>query len=239
MLYSDIIRTLVCAFVACSSLPSDSVDAESPITPKGQNIIVGYRTVSKAQAEAYNKAGTPVLPGPVMGIQLGNGVYTSPKAGDWAGPPDSWYCVIFADSDKFNPAAKAWIPQKSSTGTKIWWNENNIGTYIKSLGISDPSKTLRFSPIDGDDQHFQMLIPPALLSGTIFKPLGLTTTCVDSVSKLPSNRVNYWSMSGMKGIAPSDPGCGPTLMEDGEGLKSPGCSTHSKVEPGGNPNNHS
>ncbi|ESK85283.1 hypothetical protein Moror_11332 [Moniliophthora roreri MCA 2997] len=240
MFYPNFIRTLVCAFVACSNLSTPPIDSDTPVTPSGQNIIVGYRTVSQAQAAEYNKAGTPVLNKPVVGIQLGNGVYTSPKAGDWLGPPGSWYCIIYADSDKFNAAAKAWIP-KTSGSMKLWWNENNINSYIKSLGISDPSKTLRFSPIDGDDQHYQMLIPPALLSGTFSKPLGLTANCVDSVAKLPTNRVDYWSMVGMKGVAPPNPNCGPNLMEEEvEGVeKAPGCSTHSTVEPGGNPNNHS
>ncbi|KAK7045988.1 hypothetical protein VNI00_006983 [Paramarasmius palmivorus] len=151
--YNNFIRTLVCTFVACSSLPQ--LDVQSPLIPKGLNVIVGFRTVTKDQADEYNKAGTPTLSQQSLGIQLGNGVYTSPKAGDWVRGPDDWFCVIFADSDKFNSAAKAWIAAKTSTGTKIWWNENEISAYIKSLGISDPSKTLRFAPMMGTTSTFR------------------------------------------------------------------------------------
>ncbi|KAH0556558.1 hypothetical protein GP486_005585 [Trichoglossum hirsutum] len=131
------------------------------------SVVVGYRSVSKTQADAYKAAGSTLTwDGSQNSQQLGPGVYISPVYADWAGAAnDPWYCVILADSDAWNLVNKAWIP--GTDGCKeLWWGKgaDNRAAYLKDIAGpgATPANTVLLSQIDGF-QKLQLLIPPELL----------------------------------------------------------------------------
>lgn len=66
-------------------------------------------------AEDYEKNGNKLVmdtrPRP-SSDQLGPGVYISPKAGDWFPSPGKYVCALYADTTQWDPANKAWVPEK-------------------------------------------------------------------------------------------------------------------------------
>ncbi|PGH17863.1 hypothetical protein AJ80_04686 [Polytolypa hystricis UAMH7299] len=162
-----------------------------PLEERDQKIIIGYRTVSAEQARRYNDAGTLTDDGNRVGTQIGLGVYTTPKRGQWPGPGDAWYCVILADAGAIKRVAKAWVPERSG-GTQLWSNNDAIDKYIKDLESSwNPATTLRMSIISGlgwDD--LQLVIPPKLLNSN-GGAMGIDASCKQNVEDLPDYTVNY------------------------------------------------
>ncbi|EGX87934.1 hypothetical protein CCM_09557 [Cordyceps militaris CM01] len=166
-----------------------SLGAALPLEERGPSVVVGYRTVSAAQAKIYKDAGnTLVWTQSQSSDQLGPGVYISPNLGDWPATPSDWYCVILADSTPWNPTNKAWVPERHN-GKALWWNAGvagmpsvsvavlpsllttreqkkaaNRAAYLREIGGSNfrPDNTVRLSIISGF-RLLQLLIPPELI----------------------------------------------------------------------------
>ncbi|PYH88620.1 hypothetical protein BO71DRAFT_131630 [Aspergillus ellipticus CBS 707.79] len=172
-----------------SAAPVDLVERAS-------NTIIGYRTVPKERGEAYNKAGTVVWY-PASGVQLGDVVYLSPGAGEWAGGATSMYCVIHADTTKWAAAKKAWIPE-TANGETLWYKPTNIDKYLKDTLHKAPDETLRLSKISGKED-LQLGIPKKMLGKT--GDLGLTASCVDKVADLGTHTIDYRTLANTVGTA--------------------------------------
>ncbi|RDL34767.1 Uncharacterized protein BP5553_07895 [Venustampulla echinocandica] len=142
-----------------------SVTASS-LDKRGSSVIIGYRTVSAAQAQGYKNAGNTLAWSESRSSdQLGEGVYISPRIADWPGASTNWDCAILADSNAWNLVNKAWVPASDGC-TPLWWKigDPNRPAYLKALGGSSftPSNTALLSRIDGFEL-LQLLIPPQLL----------------------------------------------------------------------------
>ncbi|KAK8915261.1 hypothetical protein MANI_016127 [Metarhizium anisopliae] len=173
------------ASVLVSSIAASPYKTHS-VEKRGQNVIIGYRTVAEAQAREYIAAKTLTLTKPPVGIQIGTGVYTSPAPGEWPGGPTSWYCAILADAEALANTAKAWVP------STYWFKgDGEIDSFIKAQGL-DPLKTMRMSLIDGLASRQQMVIPTGLLNNK-GGGLSLSVLCKQNVAELPSARVDYES----------------------------------------------
>ncbi|OLN86719.1 hypothetical protein CCHL11_03729 [Colletotrichum chlorophyti] len=172
-----------------------ALPVENTLQERGQNVIIGYRTVHEIQALRYNRAGTLTDDGNLIGTQIGAGVYTTPNRGGWPGGPTSWFCVIAADSAALNNVYKVKIPQAFG-GSTIWFaGDATVDGYIKTVVPgADPRKTIRISKIEGKGDDLQMVIPPGLLNSN-GGGLGITTSCKRTEEELPNVVVNYdtWS----------------------------------------------
>ncbi|KID86253.1 hypothetical protein MGU_06686 [Metarhizium guizhouense ARSEF 977] len=178
-------RLALVASVLVSSIAASPYKTHS-VEKRGQNVIIGYRTVAEAQARDYIKAKTLTLTKAPVGIQIGTGVYTSPAPGEWPGGPTSWYCAILADAEALANTAKAWVP------STYWFKgDGEIDSFIKAQGL-DPLKTMRMSLIDGLESRQQMVIPTGLLNNN-GGGLSLSVLCKQNVAELPSARVDYES----------------------------------------------
>ncbi|PWY75543.1 hypothetical protein BO70DRAFT_372751 [Aspergillus heteromorphus CBS 117.55] len=178
--------------------------AASPINlEKRGDIVVGFRRVSKEQAEEYNKKGLYFDHDFEMwGKQIGKGVYTSPSRDEYEqlSDPKNWYCVIKSPSHSFASIPKAWIPEKNPSNQKRLWNqltESHIDEYVKGLG-EDPDKALRLSimPHGRDRTRTQMLIVPDLATHKHF-----SVRCYEKKEDVKEGRVDYgaWGVKGEKG----------------------------------------
>ncbi|KAI0602097.1 hypothetical protein F4775DRAFT_588915 [Biscogniauxia sp. FL1348] len=178
-----------------AALPVENATVEK----RAQNVLIGYRTVSSAQAQRYLLAGTLTDDGNQIGTQIGPGVYTTPNAGGWPGSANSWYCAIFAEDTGLNNVNKVKIPQ-SFGGKKLWFGgDAAIDEYIKSVVPSaDPNKTMRISKIDGQEETLQMVIPPGLLN-TNGGGLAISISCATDINDIPSAVVNYDSWTKVFG----------------------------------------
>lgn len=91
---------------------------------------------------------------------------------------------------------KAWIPEKRDDGKEIWWREDRIAKYVKSLKKNwDAKYTLRFSRIDGHpEDETQMLIPPDLLT---HPEMGWKVQCQQTKYGIPDVPVMYedWNVN--------------------------------------------
>jgi len=194
--------TLALTLVSCvGASPIDLRESAQNVIINAQSVIIGYRTVHPDQAAEYNRYGTLVYRGNVIGTQIGLGVYTTPIRGAWPGNPGNWHCVILAESDKFDAIPKAWVP-RTHGGQLLWFNINLIDPYIRTLDNTwDPSRTLRMSIIDGaGNNDFQMVIPPALVGTNGAKgPLSITTHCSPTVTGIPEANVNYDQWRNVRG----------------------------------------
>ena len=215
---SSLIVSAILGASFAAAAPAATINA---LTERASNVIIGYRTVSavsttrsshknvpnpnhsQTQAADYNKQGTVTFTGNQISAQTGAGVYTT-YDGSWAGSSTDWYCVIMADSAKLQTISKAWIPESSTGGVKIWYaSDTVIDNFIKGLDSTiTPSKTLRMSVISGDSNRtLQMSIPSALLGKN--GPLGITATCKATKSEIPSTKVSYTSFTKVYGVAQS------------------------------------
>ncbi|GFN21674.1 uncharacterized protein AtWU_11483 [Aspergillus tubingensis] len=125
-------KTLMVALAVLGFAASAPVD----LVERDQKVIIGYRTMEKSKAEAYNKQGTVV-----------------------------WHCVIYAEQSKWLTAKKAWIPE-TYDGKKLWYHPDSIDSYLKTVEYQTPDETLRLSKISGDDAVYQLGIPKAMLGKT-------------------------------------------------------------------------
>ncbi|KAI9048212.1 hypothetical protein LZ554_008007 [Drepanopeziza brunnea f. sp. 'monogermtubi'] len=144
-------------------------------------MLIGYRTVSEAEALAINRDNKPTrnpvldTQGPVN--QLGHAFYITNDPLGWPGyiGVKKWYCYVKADTEKIRDAAKIWIPhfidEEDPNGeTKVvnlWTgNEEDILDYIQSMLIdTKPETALRFSWISFvRGWKMQMAIPTAMLN---------------------------------------------------------------------------
>ncbi|OLN97965.1 hypothetical protein CCHL11_02507 [Colletotrichum chlorophyti] len=173
-----------------------------PVDPdldkRAQNVIIGYRTVSAAQGQRYNQAGTLTNDGNLIGTQIGAGVYTTPNRGGWPGSATSIislremrYCVIMADSAALSRVNKVQIPE-SFNGQTIWFKgQAVVDAYIKNVvPLADPNKTIRISKIEGAVDGLQIVIPPGLLNSNN-GGLGITASCKNTVEELPDVNVAF------------------------------------------------
>ncbi|WDK22745.1 hypothetical protein CGRA01v4_14035 [Colletotrichum graminicola] len=126
--------------------------------------VIGYRVVSKGEAERINERHTPIrndMYDSETGNQIGSGVHLVPYPGGWMEIPNiqDWHCVFKADQDRLRRATKVWIPPR------LWWSRNSvIREYVNQYG--DPDQTLRFSYIDQwqDGRVLQMVIPTKMVN---------------------------------------------------------------------------
>ncbi|KZL85058.1 hypothetical protein CI238_09714 [Colletotrichum incanum] len=183
--FSTIAATLLWATHALG-LP---VDPE--LDKRAQNVIIGYRTVSAAQGERYNQAGTLTNDPNLIGTQIGAGVYTTPNRGGWPGSASSMYCVIMADSAALRDVYKVQIPEFFNE-ERIWFKgQAAVDGYIKNVvPQAVPNKTIRISKIDGGSGALQIVIPPGLLNSN-GGGLGITASCKKTEQELPSVNVAF------------------------------------------------
>lgn len=153
-----------------------------------------------------------------IGRQLGAGVYTSPRLGDWAGNAGDWFCAVTADARAFERAAKAWIPASE------WWLPKRIDRYIGALDNArlNPATTLRFSAIEGaaGGEALQMVIPKKLLSRVRHGGLGIRVACAETMENAGSAAASYdaWDIRGVP-QGPSAPGgSAPAGGVEGDGV---------------------
>ncbi|KAK6218932.1 hypothetical protein QIS74_06141 [Colletotrichum tabaci] len=129
----------------------------------GARIVIGYRVVAEAEASIINDRNTPFRDparDSEFGSQIGNGVYLVDKPGGWRETRGrtNYHCVIKADEDKFDDAAKAWVPSD-------YWDkgEASIARYIRGFD-EDPDETVRISYIAGYGETLQMLLPTSMVN---------------------------------------------------------------------------
>ncbi|KAJ5042442.1 uncharacterized protein L3040_004990 [Drepanopeziza brunnea f. sp. 'multigermtubi'] len=127
-------------------------------------IVIGYRTVSRAEAMSINQNNKPTRDPFYDNIspdqsQLGPGFYMTNEAATWYTSDDEWFCVIKADAQKFNSIGKVWIPRN------YWMTPPYlILGYIRTW-VNNPEKALRFSYIYMREYMIQMLIPTNVRKG--------------------------------------------------------------------------
>ncbi|KAJ3864172.1 hypothetical protein EV359DRAFT_81661 [Lentinula novae-zelandiae] len=140
---------------------STSLYPREAIGPAPDELIVGYRYVSKAKADEYNKAGT-LTAIPATTKSIGEGAYLSPRLGEFPGKLDQtyWECIIIGEKSKIlnvqtpelfvdDPAAISAQPVK-------------LLLYAHKKGF-EIGKTLLFSRHFVFQGTLQMLIPPMFL----------------------------------------------------------------------------
>ncbi|KAJ3981913.1 hypothetical protein F5890DRAFT_1611509 [Lentinula detonsa] len=163
---------------------STPISVREAVGPTPDELIAGYRYVSKTKADEYNEAGTlTVIPATTKSI--GEGAYLSPRLGEFPGKLDEtyWECVIFAQKSKIlsqlNP--KFFVDDKaaiSAQPTKLFLYAHKHGFEI--------GKTVLFSRHFVFKNTLQMLIPPIFLVKSPSNPsrpagtnsLGLRIHCV-------------------------------------------------------------
>ncbi|OAA45599.1 hypothetical protein NOR_03388 [Metarhizium rileyi] len=190
----------------------------SPLDKRGPSVLVGYRTVSPAQAKIYIDAGnTLVWSESRSSDQLGKGVYISPHIGEWPASEEQWDCAVLADSNVWNIMNKAWVPKAwaADTGSckPLWWalGEKGRAEYLKELGgpTFKVSNTILLSEIEGYDL-LQLLIPPQLLDPSI--GLNIKVNCAEKkdeqgISTISQHGVADWvRWINVKGTVPISQG---------------------------------
>ncbi|KAI1840297.1 hypothetical protein JX265_009350 [Neoarthrinium moseri] len=151
MIFSSTVSKVIALAMVSTSLASPL-----DLQPRGDRIVIGYRTVSKAEADSIRKAKTIVYDSKLSsgGKQNGEGVYLTSELGQW--PPshlDDEFCRVTADKDKVEKAKKAWIKQD------VEWNEDAVAKAIKDLEDDWKAKqVLRLSKVKGKS-YLQLVIP--------------------------------------------------------------------------------
>ncbi|KAK4197627.1 hypothetical protein QBC40DRAFT_308879 [Triangularia verruculosa] len=149
----------------------------------GARIHIGYRIVSKEEADAINdNDGKAVQSRGTMGRQLGTGTYISPAFHDFPDYDPSkglpWDCAVTIDADDWAGLKKAWIPkmfefpedkEKNPDKCKplpLWtprWVANRK-RFLKHLDpTSTPENTVLFSVVLGHEEKQQALIPKDII----------------------------------------------------------------------------
>ncbi|RDA83883.1 hypothetical protein CP532_3376 [Ophiocordyceps camponoti-leonardi (nom. inval.)] len=138
-----------------------AVQGPHPSAPNPGLALMGYRTVSDAQAEHYYTANT-LTPDPNLAqMQLGRGVYTTPRLQGWEDA--GWQCAIFADKEKLSKVPKIIVSRSLYQETEDHDPTMNIHAHIKQRWPHvDPRRCLLLGYIDYGPT-MQMLIPFDLL----------------------------------------------------------------------------
>ncbi|CCF40083.1 hypothetical protein CH063_10748 [Colletotrichum higginsianum] len=155
---------------------------------QGARIVIGYRVVAEAEARIINDRNAPFRDparDSEFGSQIGNGVYLGKaitraslpavthgwmttdqhmsavdKPGGWRETRGrtNYHCVFKADEDRFDDAAKAWVPSD-------YWDkgEASIARYIRGFD-EHPDETVRISYIAGYGEALQMLLPTRMVN---------------------------------------------------------------------------
>ncbi|KAK2050345.1 hypothetical protein LZ31DRAFT_572221 [Colletotrichum somersetense] len=185
------------------------------ITTQAENITIGYRTASQAEALEINRRNRPFRDPEYdwdwLPLQIGNGIYLGPKPASWGGSPMkvNWYCVIKADEHLLKATPKIWIPKyddskshsTDSEPERLWAsNEHKIAEYIRTFDLR-PDETLRFSYIASRGDELQMLIPTKLANAD---SLGLFGKCFETRGELlayENDVINWeeWNIEGNPG----------------------------------------
>ncbi|TLS27523.1 hypothetical protein PpBr36_04144 [Pyricularia pennisetigena] len=124
-------------------------------------VIVGYRTCSELEARPYMNGPALLTRHPAFDSsdmwQLGKGIYTSPRMGEYV-PVNGvqWQA-------EFNQVPKVWIPERMD-----FKGEATISNFVEGAGCMNEC-TLRFAPMRPASTNLQMLIPSAMLNDK--KPL--------------------------------------------------------------------
>ncbi|KUI54663.1 hypothetical protein VP1G_02056 [Cytospora mali] len=193
--------------------------------------LIAYRVIGSQLAKLYEQNGNTLVMDPASGSsdQLGPGVYTSPKAGDWYPTQGKYVCAIYADTTQWNLANKAWVPEKVTANFETpsgddqgcipaWWMgkapEFGRSRYLTQVGGAGftTDNTILLSQIDMDNQprtKLQMLIPKALVGGK--NTLGIRTECVkfeesagaDSYASINKGEIDWSSWLNVKGTVQS------------------------------------
>ncbi|EKD14417.1 uncharacterized protein L3040_008221 [Drepanopeziza brunnea f. sp. 'multigermtubi'] len=175
----------------------------------GEREVIAYRTVSEEEAAYINRHNKPYRDKKHDRFsrwnQLASGFYTTNEPAGWRGYTGDEYCVIKADSDKFESARKVWIPKTTgdeASPTLLWsGNEERILDYIRSLGVPEPENALRFSHISLHPGKLQMVIPTDMINND---DLDLWAECWKSPKDLlnhASETVDWsrWAIAGHPG----------------------------------------
>lgn len=111
-------------------------------------------------------------------------------------------CAITSDKLMiWNTVEKVWIPDKDSSGKELWGASNDeIDSYVKSLGITDPNKAAKMSPIQHFESKLQMVIPNGLVNAENGE-LDLKVECHPDIVGFNGNApdVDYYSWTNVKG----------------------------------------
>ncbi|EKD14981.1 uncharacterized protein L3040_003822 [Drepanopeziza brunnea f. sp. 'multigermtubi'] len=174
--------------------------------------IIGYRTVDEEEADLINFFNKPYRDtlydrSRRYYRQIGNGFYMVNEPAGWLRKRWDWYCVIEAEIDKIEKAAKVYIPEyygrttrKGRTKQTLLWEspEEVFVDYIDSLDIPEPDEALRFSWIVEHSWKMQMVIPTKVLNRD---DLGLWAKCYQTRQELLdySNEVVEWGTWGIEG----------------------------------------
>ncbi|WQF79465.1 hypothetical protein CDEST_04479 [Colletotrichum destructivum] len=193
---------------------------------QGARIVIGYRVVAEAEARRIKDTKTPFRDpahDSEFGSQIGNGVYLGKaipgelptvthgwitdqhisaveRPGGWRETKgrENFHCVFKADEDKFDDAAKAWVPS-------TYWDEGerSIAQYIRGFG-EDPDETVRISYIAGYGKTLQMLLPTSMVNADT---LDIYAKCFPSKAELMEyeNEIVDWRDWNLYG-EPGEPG---------------------------------
>ncbi|KAJ7155041.1 hypothetical protein C8R46DRAFT_1296110 [Mycena filopes] len=155
-------------------------------------VLIGYRYVPQAVAAEYNARGT-LTSITASQQQTGPGAYLSPALNQWQTPPDYWQCVIFADSAKFQPAPKLFVPEQMPP-----LRDAALSSWMAKTVRMDQRTTLLFSVINGSPQRYRQLLISQYYLPRSYVPdkaannwgsgdLGLQVICVPKTD----NSINY------------------------------------------------
>ncbi|KAK4660708.1 hypothetical protein QC762_121445 [Podospora pseudocomata] len=187
----------------------------------GGRIHIGYRIVSKEEADAINaNGGKAVQSRGTMGRQLGTGTYISPAFHDFPDFDPSkgypWDCAVTVDATAWAGLRKAWIPkmfefpedkEKNPDKCKplaLWtprWVANRK-RFLKYLDpTSTPENTVLFSVVLGHEEKRQALIPPAIIDSVDVYLAQCAERAPDSVSNAQIGQLGTvdWGVEDMKG----------------------------------------
>ncbi|EKD21549.1 hypothetical protein MBM_00662 [Drepanopeziza brunnea f. sp. 'multigermtubi' MB_m1] len=199
----------ICAILLALSFLSKRAQAFPPV--EGREII-GYRTVSREEAEVINQDNIPSYEAAYQGYWLppilGSGLYVAEAITFGPVRPSDWLCAIEADSGKIAAAQKIYIPdvqyykksyysaveeKKLRTG-----DEEVILEYI-ALKMENPKKALRFSWVHHETWRLQMVIPTDVLRDD---DLYLTAICYETEKEVLDNSGASvsWSSWNIEGL---------------------------------------
>ncbi|EKD19703.1 hypothetical protein MBM_01655 [Drepanopeziza brunnea f. sp. 'multigermtubi' MB_m1] len=174
--------------------------ALSFLVSRARSEIMGYRTVSKEEANIINQRRKPYRDDSFDKMALyfnylGVGYSLVNVPAGWPSNDDEWHCVIEADSNKLDAVSKIWIPEYFDDPTwfgktervELWdAKEEVIKEYIEIKTGLDAEKTLRFSPAISQVKHMdanmlQMVIPTKAIKND---ELGFWAHCFEEKQEL-------------------------------------------------------
>ncbi|EKD21302.1 hypothetical protein MBM_00415 [Drepanopeziza brunnea f. sp. 'multigermtubi' MB_m1] len=176
---------------------------------QAEDVLIGYRTVSEAEALLINANNKPFRDkafDDVQGLnQIGNGIYLVNTNGGWKGRKHQtkWYCYFLADQERLNKTEKVWVPKSyKKTGffrsktTRIWFEgEAVVAKYVKKI-VKDANNAIRFSWLYEPDLDMEMLIPTEMVNNDA---LGLYAQCSQNRLELSYTEVVDWSSWAIAG----------------------------------------